>query len=33
VYVGLRQEEETFLQVVRRVGVDPFRERVYASGR
>ena len=33
VYVGLRQEEETFLQVVRRVGVDPFRERVYASDR
>ena len=30
-YVGLRQEEETFLETYRRVGIDPFKERVYAK--
>ncbi|MAL94182.1 MAG: sulfite reductase [Haliea sp.] len=30
-YVDLRQEEETFLQTYNRVGIDPFKERVYAS--
>lgn len=30
-YVDLRQEEETFLQTCNRVGIDPFKERVYAS--
>jgi sulfite reductase (NADPH) hemoprotein beta-component len=30
-YVELRQEEEPFLSTVRRVGVDPFKERVYAD--
>lgn len=29
-YVTLRQEEETFLDTYRRVGIDPFKERVYA---
>jgi len=29
-YIGLRKEEETFLQSVRRVGVAPFKEAVYA---
>ncbi len=27
----LRQEEETFLDTYRRVGIDPFKERVYAK--
>jgi sulfite reductase (NADPH) hemoprotein beta-component len=30
-YVELRQEEEPFLSTVRRVGIDPFKERVYAD--
>lgn len=30
-YVTLRQEEETFLDTYRRVGIEPFKERVYAS--
>ncbi len=30
-YVDLRQEDESFLATVRRVGVDPFKERVYAN--
>jgi sulfite reductase (NADPH) hemoprotein beta-component len=30
-YVDLRKEEETFLQTYQRVGVEPFKERVYAS--
>jgi sulfite reductase (NADPH) hemoprotein beta-component len=30
-YVGLREEEETFLDTYRRVGIDPFKERVYAQ--
>ncbi len=30
-YVALRQEEETFLDTYRRVGIDPFKERVYAQ--
>ena len=30
-YVGLREEEETFLQTFQRVGIEPFKERVYAS--
>ena len=30
VYVGQRTEEETFLDTYRRVGIDPFKERVYA---
>lgn len=30
-YVSLRQEEETFLQTYQRVGIEPFKERVYAS--
>jgi len=30
-YVGLRQEEETFLQTYNRVGIEPFKERVYAK--
>jgi sulfite reductase (NADPH) hemoprotein beta-component len=29
-YVTLRQEEESFLETYRRVGIDPFKERVYA---
>jgi sulfite reductase (NADPH) hemoprotein beta-component len=29
-YVALRQEEETFLQTYQRVGIEPFKERVYA---
>ena len=29
-YVALRQEEETFLDTYRRVGIEPFKERVYA---
>ncbi len=31
-YVDLRQEDETFLATYRRVGIDPFKERVYAQG-
>lgn len=30
-YVELRQEAEPFLSTVRRVGIDPFKERVYAD--
>ena len=30
-YVSLREEEETFLQTYQRVGIEPFKERVYAS--
>lgn len=30
-YLSLREEEETFLQTYRRVGIDPFKERVYAK--
>jgi sulfite reductase (NADPH) hemoprotein beta-component len=30
-YVELREEDEPFLATVRRVGVDPFKERVYAD--
>ena len=30
-YVALREEEETFLQTYQRVGIEPFKERVYAS--
>lgn len=30
-YVTLRQEEESFLDTYRRVGIDPFKERVYAQ--
>jgi sulfite reductase (NADPH) hemoprotein beta-component len=30
-YVALRQEEESFLETYRRVGIDPFKERVYAQ--
>ena len=30
-YVDLRTEEETFLDTYRRVGLDPFKERVYAA--
>jgi len=30
-YVELRTEEETFLDTYRRVGIDPFKERVYAK--
>jgi sulfite reductase (NADPH) hemoprotein beta-component len=29
-YVAQRQEEETFLETFRRVGIEPFKERVYA---
>lgn len=29
-YVELRQDEESFLETYRRVGIDPFRERAYA---
>jgi sulfite reductase (NADPH) hemoprotein beta-component len=31
VYVGARQEDESFLETYRRIGVQPFRERVYAA--
>jgi len=31
VYVGLRQENERFLDTYRRVGIRPFKENVYAS--
>ena len=30
-YLDMRQEEETFLQTYRRIGIDPFKERVYAQ--
>jgi sulfite reductase (NADPH) hemoprotein beta-component len=30
-YVDLREEEESFLETYRRVGIDPFKERVYAQ--
>ncbi|MGB1141743.1 MAG: nitrite/sulfite reductase [Halioglobus sp.] len=30
-YVDLRSDEETFLDTYRRVGIDPFKERVYAK--
>jgi len=30
-YLDLRQEEETFLETYRRVGIEPFKERVYAQ--
>lgn len=30
-FVELRQDEETFLETYRRVGIDPFKERVYAQ--
>ncbi|MEP5567318.1 MAG: nitrite/sulfite reductase [Halioglobus sp.] len=30
-FVDLRQSEETFLETYRRVGIDPFKERVYAK--
>ena len=29
-FLGLRQEQETFLDTYRRVGIEPFKERVYA---
>ena len=31
VYVAQRHEAESFLDTVRRIGVEPFRERVYAA--
>jgi sulfite reductase (NADPH) hemoprotein beta-component len=32
VYIEQREgEQETFLQTIRRIGVEPFRERVYAT--
>ena len=31
VYRALRREEERFIETVRRVGLTPFRERVYAA--
>ena len=30
-YLDLRQEEEVFLDTYRRVGIEPFKERVYAK--
>ncbi len=30
-YLDLRQQEESFLETYRRVGIDPFKERVYAQ--
>ena len=30
-FVELRHEEEPFLDTYRRVGIDPFKERVYAK--
>ena len=30
-YVGLREDGETFLETYRRIGIDPFKERVYAK--
>jgi len=31
IYIQLRLEQETFLQTVQRIGIEPFRERVYAN--
>jgi sulfite reductase (NADPH) hemoprotein beta-component len=31
VYVGHRYEDERFIDTVRRIGLDPFKERVYAA--
>ena len=31
VYIESRQDDERFLDVVRRIGVKPFKERVYAA--
>jgi sulfite reductase (NADPH) hemoprotein beta-component len=31
VYASQRAEEESFLTMVNRVGIEPFRERVYAT--
>ena len=31
VYVEQRTEEESFLDTYRRIGIDPFKERVYAA--
>ena len=31
VYLAARQDEESFLQVFRRIGVQPFRDQVYAT--
>ncbi len=30
-YIDLREEEEIFLDTYRRVGIDPFKEAVYAK--
>ena len=30
-YLGERDGEETFLDTYRRIGIDPFKERVYAK--
>jgi sulfite reductase (NADPH) hemoprotein beta-component len=30
-YVALREPDETFLACFRRVGIEPFKERIYAS--
>jgi sulfite reductase (NADPH) hemoprotein beta-component len=30
-YVALRVEQESFLDTYRRIGIDPFKERVYAK--
>ena len=31
VYLSLREQDETFLQCYRRLGIEPFKERVYAN--
>jgi sulfite reductase (NADPH) hemoprotein beta-component len=31
VYIQIRLDEESFLETVKRVGIDPFKEKVYAS--
>ena len=31
VYIERRHEDERFIDTVRRLGVDPFKERVYAT--
>jgi sulfite reductase (NADPH) hemoprotein beta-component len=31
VYVNLRADDETFLETSRRVGIEPFKERIYVS--
>jgi sulfite reductase (NADPH) hemoprotein beta-component len=31
VYVANRHEDERFIDTVRRLGIDPFKERVYAA--